>query len=595
MRWGLLAALLLATGFAAAASADSSPLAKADAAMAQARKDDMPLLAPEAWDKATEAYAHAKEAVDRNRAQAQIDKYVGEVTNAINGAADVVKVGHTTFDATLTSRSNALSAGADQLATRIFTKAEEQFRKAAITLEDGRTEKAQSQAVEAVQSYRAAELEAIKGAILRDASHLLAQAEQENVEKYAPQTLAQSRASLAEAEKAIVEDRYDTDRARLLAKQAKEQASHALHLAAQIKGVNGGDRTFEEVLLRSEAPVVDIANALGVTPDLTNGVASTAAATLAAVKEIPARPRAAEARPRRARRAHRHARDDARRRFEGDGRAEHAARRTTGTARPARAGRKTVRAERGRSAAHRQFGRVAAGRPQLRQRRRDDQIGPGRTARKSRTRDRHLQRLGDHGRRPHRFVRGRRIESGVVAAARRRGARVPARQHDARPVPDFGDGIRRNAADLEQRNGRRPRAQSSNRSGDVCAVVTETRIGAQRAGLLLATILAHGCVPPDPAATATSALPPRHVVAAPRPVEAAQLVAATQAVGATQSPDDADRRCRLATRLTENVESCLASRDADHDAVDDSADECPDTTPGVTVDATGCALPVSDR
>jgi OOP family OmpA-OmpF porin len=284
MRWGLLAALLLATGFAAAASADS-PLAKADAAMAQARQDDMPLLAPEAWDTATEAYAHAKDAVDRNRAQAQVDKYVGEVTKAINGAADVLKVGHTTFDATLTSRSNALSAGADQLATRIFTKAEEQFRKAAITLENGRPEKAQSQAVEAVQSYRAAELEAIKGAILRDASHLLTQAEQENVEKYAPQTLAQSRASLAEAEKAIVEDRYDTDRARLLAKQAKEQASHALHLAAQIKAVNGGDRTFEEVLLRSEAPVVDIANALSVTPDLTNGVASTAAATLAAVKQ----------------------------------------------------------------------------------------------------------------------------------------------------------------------------------------------------------------------------------------------------------------------------------------------------------------------
>jgi len=108
MRWGLLAALLFATGFTAAASTAGSPLAKADAAMAQARQDDMPLLAPEAWSKATAAYARAKDAVDRNRAPAQIGKYVDEVTNAINGAADVVKVGHTTFDAALTSRSNAL-------------------------------------------------------------------------------------------------------------------------------------------------------------------------------------------------------------------------------------------------------------------------------------------------------------------------------------------------------------------------------------------------------------------------------------------------------------------------------------------------------
>jgi len=123
-------------------------------------------------------------------------------------------------------------------------------------------------------------------------------------------------------------------------------------------------------------------------------------------------------------------------------------------------------------------------------------------------------------------------------------------------------------------------------------VVIETRIGAQRAGLLLATILAHGCAPPDPAAT-TSAAPPRHVVAAPRPVEANQFAAATQTIGALDT--DADRRCRLATRLTHNVESCLTSRDADHDAIDDSVDECPDTTPGVVVDATGCALPVADR
>ncbi len=293
MRLVLLAAVLFATlfatpfamQFAAAASVEESLFARVDTAMAQAREDDMPLLAPQAWDKAMQANTRARDYYEHNRSTAQINKYIDETIAAINGAADTVKLGHTTFDTVLTSRNNAISAGADQLAARIYTKAEEQFRKAAVTLEDGRPEKAQTQAVEAVQSYRTAELEAIKGAILRDARHLLAQADEENVEKFAPQTLGHARASLIEADKAIVEDRYDTDRARLLARQAKEQASHALHLAAQIKAVNNGDRTFEEVLLRSEAPVVDIANALSVTPDLTNGVASTAAATLAAVKQ----------------------------------------------------------------------------------------------------------------------------------------------------------------------------------------------------------------------------------------------------------------------------------------------------------------------
>lgn len=285
MRSVLFATFLLATGLAAGEGVEESLFANIDVAMAKARQDQMPLLAPEAWDKATKAYDRARDGFDRKRSLAQINKYIGEASEAIAGAADVVRVGRTTFEPVLTSRGNALSAGADQLSARIYGNAEEQFRKAAITLERGRPEKAQTMAVEAVQSYRTAELEAIKGQILRDARHLLEQADQENVEKYAPTTLGQARASLAEAERAIVEDRYDTDRARLVARQAKEQASHALHLAAQIKGVNNGDRTFEEVLLRAEAPLVDIAAALGVTPDLTNGVAPTAAATLAAVKE----------------------------------------------------------------------------------------------------------------------------------------------------------------------------------------------------------------------------------------------------------------------------------------------------------------------
>jgi len=285
MRFVLCATIALAALFGVAAHAEDSTFAKIDAVMAQARQDQMPLLAPNAWAKATNAYGRAKDAAQHGRSAAKINAAINDSLAAIAGANDTMKVGRSMFDSALTARTNALAAKADQLAAKLFTTAEEQFNKAATTLERGNSEKAQTQAAEATQTYRAAELDAIKGAILRDARHLLAQADQENVEKYAPVTLGQARASLAEADRAIVEDRYDTDRARLLAKQAKEQASHALHLAAQIRAVNGGDRTWEELLLRSEAPIVDIANTLGVTPDLTNGVASTAAATVGAVKD----------------------------------------------------------------------------------------------------------------------------------------------------------------------------------------------------------------------------------------------------------------------------------------------------------------------
>jgi OOP family OmpA-OmpF porin len=183
----------------------------------------------------------------------------------------------------LTSRASALSAGADKSAVKLWAAGEEQFHDAATSLEHGHSDKAQTLAAKATENFRNAELQAIQGAILRDARNLIAQADTEKVEKFAPQTLAKARASLVEAERAIVEDRYDTDRPRSLAQQAKEQASHALHLTAVIKSVNAGDRPLEDVLLASEAPVADIANAVDVTPDLANGVASTAAETLSAV------------------------------------------------------------------------------------------------------------------------------------------------------------------------------------------------------------------------------------------------------------------------------------------------------------------------
>ena len=115
-------------------------------------------------------------------------------------------------------------------------------------------------------------------------------------------------------------------------------------------------------------------------------------------------------------------------------------------------------------------------------------------------------------------------------------------------------------------------------------MVHNPRARALRGCLVVLALLCTGCsraaaeIP-----TAQTSMPP----ASPAPQ------AQTQAPAVTATADD--ERCRLATRQTEGVESCLASRDADHDQVDDGQDRCPDTTPGVAVDTTGCAqeIPVT--
>ncbi len=210
-------------------------------------------------------------------------------------------------------------------------------------------------------------------------------------------------------------------------------------------------------------------------------------------------------------------------------------------------------AERGRSAAHRQLDRAAAGRPQLRQRRRDDQ---------DRTRPRCSTRSNGRSRSSAtRSSRSKVTPTRSAATNRiwscRNAAPTPCARICSRTWSSPRIGSRRWATAKPDRSRATKRPTAARAIVEsiwwFCAVVTETRIGAQRAGLLLATILCHGCAPPDPAATTSAALP-RHVAAAPRPVGAAQPVSTTQ----TAEANDADARCRLATRLTENVESCLS-------------------------------------
>ena len=175
MRWVLLAALLLAT-------ATRCRRERRRVAVRKSRRRDgaqrvrIRCRCSRRWrgTKQREAYDRARDKL-RTQPRAGTDRQIHRRSDARARRARPTRCDSaaSTFDAVLTSRSNALSAGADKLAPRIFANAEAQFRKAAINARRRPPDKSQSQAVEAVQSYRTAELDAIKGAILRDARHLL--------------------------------------------------------------------------------------------------------------------------------------------------------------------------------------------------------------------------------------------------------------------------------------------------------------------------------------------------------------------------------------------------------------------------------------
>ena len=68
---------------------------------------------------------------------------------------------------------------------------------------------------------------------------LLAEAEQARVPRLAPRTYEKAQSLLAEAERELSENRYDTDLPRSLAQQANYEARHAIYLAGLIDRLRG--------------------------------------------------------------------------------------------------------------------------------------------------------------------------------------------------------------------------------------------------------------------------------------------------------------------------------------------------------------------
>jgi OOP family OmpA-OmpF porin len=92
------------------------------------------------------------------------------------------------------------------------------------------------------------------------------------VPRFAPVTYEKARSLLAQAEKELNENRYDTDLPRSLAQQANYEARHAIYLARLIGELRDQDKTLEEIILRYEAPLEEISAAADKVAQLDQGI-----------------------------------------------------------------------------------------------------------------------------------------------------------------------------------------------------------------------------------------------------------------------------------------------------------------------------------
>ena len=253
----------------------------ADAAKAAAESANASLLAPRAWESGMDEYKAAESALERGRNIEYVRDNASDAVRYFREAEEKARLAQTKFAQVLKSRQDAANAEAPKRSPELWQDAQRKFGDAIRYLERGDLKGASRREIEATGLYRDAELVAIKDQYLAETRRLLANADRARVGRYAPITLGKAKQLLADAERELNENRYDTDLPRSLARQANYEAKHALYLSEIVRKVRDKDLTAEQLVLQWEEPLRDIAGVADIQPDMETGPTKLAAELVA--------------------------------------------------------------------------------------------------------------------------------------------------------------------------------------------------------------------------------------------------------------------------------------------------------------------------
>lgn len=256
-----------------------------DAARVAADAVNASLLAPRSYGLANKDYDAADSGLQRGRNIEYVRDKAGSAEAHYKTATTAAELAKTVLSQVMKSRQDAANAKAPELSSDIWDKAQREFGSAIRYLERGDLKNAKRKDIEATSLYRDAELVAIKAQYLTETRRLLADAERARVGRYAPITLGKANQLLAEAEKELNENRYDTDRPRNLARQANYEAKHAIYLSEVVRDVRDKDLTVEELVLQWEQPLNKISGAADIVPAMSEGHADLAEKLVAFIED----------------------------------------------------------------------------------------------------------------------------------------------------------------------------------------------------------------------------------------------------------------------------------------------------------------------
>ncbi|RXQ95599.1 hypothetical protein EO244_06965 [Ancylomarina salipaludis] len=229
------------------------------------------ILSPSNFNEGKKYYVKANSTYENNNNLADIKEYLREAVKYFQKSTSEIDVMEVLFSETLNARDDALDAAANTYEKAMWNEAEDKFIDATHQYEKGNSSRAKEKGKEAYDLYRQAELAAIKSNLFNGARQLIANAEDMRAEKYAPKTLKKAKMSLKEGQTALETERYDTDKPRMLAKNAEYEASHAIYLVNYIKKIDDQDKEIEDLILKGESYLTQIGDVTGISVKFDEG------------------------------------------------------------------------------------------------------------------------------------------------------------------------------------------------------------------------------------------------------------------------------------------------------------------------------------
>lgn len=252
---------LMVASLVNAQDAKSLIFKEADKSLKVAKEKNAEILSPSAFENGMKYYTDANNAFDSGDDLSEIKQNLQEAKAYFNESVKDISIAELLFIETLAAREDAISAKADVYQIELWNEAEEEFKDASRKLEKGKSEDAKEEAVEVTELYMHAELESIKSNLYNNAREMIEKAEDMKAEKIAPKTFAKAKQNLTDGENALNNDRYDTDRPRILAKEAKYEARHAIHIIEYTNSFNSEKKNIEDLFLEWETEMINIAYA----------------------------------------------------------------------------------------------------------------------------------------------------------------------------------------------------------------------------------------------------------------------------------------------------------------------------------------------